>query len=293
MSRILIIEDETVIRRAVKRLLERHGYLVAEAASIEEAEAQHTPNSFDLIISDVRLPGMPGTEIIQRAAPVPVLIMTSYASIRSAVEAMKMGAIDYISKPFDHDELLMLVDRTIKQDRNQRQQAVLKDEVEKSYPVKGMVGECAEMQEVFKRIDKVAPTDATVLILENRVQARSWPPGPCMRRVYADNPPSLFLIALPYRITRLSRNSLVSPAKGNSEQVAYSLKPMGGPFFSTRSASSPSQPRPAFYGCYRAMNMAPVTTQCCNPISVSSPPPTGTFDNWCSSRDFAAISTSG
>jgi DNA-binding NtrC family response regulator len=165
MSRVLIIEDETVIRRAVKRLLERHDYLVAEAGSIEEAEEKHTLSSFDLIISDVRLPGMPGTEIIQRAAPVPVLIMTSYASIRSAVEAMKMGAIDYISKPFDHDELLMLVDRTIKQDRTQRQQAVLKDEVEKSYPVKGMVGECPDMQEVFNRIEKVAPTDATVLIL--------------------------------------------------------------------------------------------------------------------------------
>ncbi|MCU7812704.1 MAG: response regulator, partial [Candidatus Thiodiazotropha sp. (ex Notomyrtea botanica)] len=165
MSRILIIEDETVIRRAVKRLLERHGYQVSEAGSIEEAEAEHSPKSFDLIISDVRLPGLPGTEIITLAAPVPVLIMTSYASIRSAVDAMKMGAIDYIAKPFDHDELLMLVERTIKQDRSQRQQEVLKSEVEKSYPVKGMVGKCPAMCEVFNRINKVAPTDATVLIL--------------------------------------------------------------------------------------------------------------------------------
>ncbi|MCU7843366.1 MAG: sigma-54 dependent transcriptional regulator [Candidatus Thiodiazotropha sp. (ex Monitilora ramsayi)] len=165
MNRVLIIEDETVIRRAVKRLLERHDYVVAEAGSIEEAETEHTPNGFDLIISDVRLPGLPGTEIIKRAAPVPVLIMTSYASIRSAVDAMKMGAVDYISKPFDHEELLMLVDRTIKQDRSQRQQAVLKSEVEKSYPVKGMVGECSAMCDVFNRINKVAPTDATVLIL--------------------------------------------------------------------------------------------------------------------------------
>ncbi|MCU7797218.1 MAG: sigma-54 dependent transcriptional regulator [Candidatus Thiodiazotropha sp. (ex Semelilucina semeliformis)] len=165
MSRILIIEDETVIRRAVKRLLERHGYQVSEAGSIEEAEAEHSPKSFDLIISDVRLPGLPGTEIINLAAPVPVLIMTSYASIRSAVDAMKMGAIDYIAKPFDHDELLILVERTIKQDLSQRQQEVLKSEVEKSYPVKGMVGECPAMCEVFNRINKVAPTDATVLIL--------------------------------------------------------------------------------------------------------------------------------
>jgi DNA-binding NtrC family response regulator len=165
MSRVLVIEDETVIRRAVKRLLERNDYLVAEAGSIEEAESEHTLHDFDLIISDVRLPGAPGTEIISRAAPVPVLIMTSYASIRSAVDAMKLGAIDYISKPFDHDELLMLVERTIKQDRDQRQHAAMKSELEQRYPVKGMVGECPAMCEVFSRIEKVAPTDATVLIL--------------------------------------------------------------------------------------------------------------------------------
>jgi DNA-binding NtrC family response regulator len=165
MSRILVIEDETVIRRAVKRLLERNDYLIAEAGSIEEAESAHHLPDFDLIISDVRLPGAPGTEIISRAAPVPVLIMTSYASIRSAVDAMKMGAIDYISKPFDHDELLMLVERTIKQDRKQRQHAAMKSELEQRYPVKGMVGECPAMGDLFRRIDKVAPTDATVLIL--------------------------------------------------------------------------------------------------------------------------------
>jgi len=165
MSRVLVIEDETVIRRAVKRLLERNGYLVAEAGSIEEAESNLNLTDFDLIISDVRLPGAPGTEIIERAAPVPVLIMTSYASIRSAVDAMKLGAVDYISKPFDHDELLMLVERTIKHDRSRRQQAAMKTELEKSYPVRGMVGECPAMYDVFRRIDKVAPTDATVLIL--------------------------------------------------------------------------------------------------------------------------------
>ncbi|MCU7814208.1 MAG: sigma-54 dependent transcriptional regulator [Candidatus Thiodiazotropha sp. (ex Rostrolucina anterorostrata)] len=164
MNQILIIEDEEVIRRAVKRLLERHGYQIAEAGSVEEAQ-KHPLTSFDLIISDVRLPGVPGTQIIELASPVPVLIMTSYASIRSAVDAMKLGAIDYIAKPFDHDELLMVVERIIKQDRQLRQQEILKSEVEKSYPVRGMVGECPAMIDVFRRIDKVAPTDATVLIL--------------------------------------------------------------------------------------------------------------------------------
>ena len=164
MNQILIIEDEEVIRRAVKRLLERNGYQVDEAGSVEEAKQQPLTN-YDLIISDVRLPGAPGTEVIDLAAPTPVLIMTSYASIRSAVDAMKLGAIDYIAKPFDHDELLMVAKRIIQQDRQFRQQEILKSEVEKSYPVSGMIGECPAMVDVFRRIDKVAPTDATVLIL--------------------------------------------------------------------------------------------------------------------------------
>ena len=165
MSHILIIEDERVIRKAVKRLLERNGFRITEAASVEEAQANHELQLFDLIIADVRLPGLSGTEIIQPAAPVPVLIMTSYASIRSAVEAMKLGAIDYIAKPFEHDELIMLVERTLKQSRQHRQQEALKSDLAKNYPVSGMVGRCPAMLKVMERIEKVAPTEATVLIL--------------------------------------------------------------------------------------------------------------------------------
>jgi DNA-binding NtrC family response regulator len=165
MNRILIIEDEEVIRSAVRRLLEKSGYQVMEADSVEQAESLYQLQGFNLIISDVRLPGAPGTDIIVKAEGVPVLIMTSYASVRSAVDAMKLGAVDYITKPFDHEELLLLVQRTLEQSRQQRQQAVLKSHMEQSYPVKGMVGQCPAMQEVCARIEKVAPTDATVLIL--------------------------------------------------------------------------------------------------------------------------------
>lgn len=165
MSRILIIEDETVIRGALRRLLERHDYEVAEASSVHEATDKHDVADFDLIIADLRLPGEPGTGIIGHAPGVPVLIMTSYASVRSAVESMQLGAVDYIAKPFDHDELLLTIERTLKQYRLARQNKVLKEELSKEYPVAGMIGRCAQMQEVFQRIRKVAPTDATVLIL--------------------------------------------------------------------------------------------------------------------------------
>ncbi|MFA5530747.1 MAG: sigma-54 dependent transcriptional regulator [Thiohalomonadaceae bacterium] len=165
MNRILIVEDEKVIRSALRRLLERSGYEVAEAGAVAEALGQHEITGFDLVITDLRLPGAPGTDLIGHAGDVPVLIMTSYASVRSAVESMQLGAVDYIAKPFDHDELLMTVERVLKQRRLARQNEVLKQDLSREYPVAGMIGRCPAMQEVFARIRKVAPTDATVLIL--------------------------------------------------------------------------------------------------------------------------------
>ena len=94
MHNILVVEDETVIRTALRRLLERNGYTVKEAGSVQEAESEHELAEFDLVISDLRLPGAPGTDLIRKAEDVPVLIMTSYASLRSAVDSMRMGAVD-------------------------------------------------------------------------------------------------------------------------------------------------------------------------------------------------------
>jgi DNA-binding NtrC family response regulator len=164
MTRILIVEDEKVIRSALRRLLERKGYEVTEAGAVDEALV-HDIGGFDLVISDLRLPGAPGTDIIAHAQEVPVLIMTSYASVRSAVESMQLGATDYIAKPFDHDDLLITVERVLKQRRLARQNEVLKQDLSRTYPVGGMIGHCPAMQEVFARIRKVAPTDTTVLIL--------------------------------------------------------------------------------------------------------------------------------
>ncbi len=164
MSRILIVEDEAVIRQALVRLLERHRYDVEEAGSVAEAETRFNYADFDLIISDLRLPGAPGTDIIERAEGVPVLIMTSYASVRSAVESMKLGAADYIAKPFDHEEMAMNVARILRQNTLERQSRALKSDLERNYPVSHMIGECPEMRAVAERIRKVAPTDISVLV---------------------------------------------------------------------------------------------------------------------------------
>ena len=165
MTRILIVEDEPVIRGALRQLLERNEYRVDDAGSVGEATDRFDLGVFDLILCDLRLPGAPGTEIIASAGDAPVLIMTSHASVRSAVDAMKLGAENYIAKPFDHDELLVLIRRILKQSQMSRQREVLKQQVEENYPVSGMVGSCPAMHDIFTRINKVAPTPTTVLIL--------------------------------------------------------------------------------------------------------------------------------
>ncbi|WP_290648857.1 sigma-54 dependent transcriptional regulator [Aquisalimonas sp.] len=165
MAYILIIEDEKVIRQALRRLLEKRQHSVAEADSVEAARRQSELTEFDLIIADLRLPGVAGTAVLECAPRVPTIIMTSYASVRSAVEAMKLGALDYIAKPFDNDELLLTVQRALKENRMQRQNAALKADLNRDYPVAGIVGNCKAMRDVFDRIARVAPTTTTVLIL--------------------------------------------------------------------------------------------------------------------------------
>jgi len=166
MSHILVVEDEAIIRNAVRRLLTRHNHEVTEADSVDAAKALDL-TSYDMIISDLRLPGGHGTDLIELAGKVPVLIMTSYASLRSAVDAMKLGAVDYIAKPFDHDEMIQAVERILAM-RTETTEAVADPHDDLPEPVPssktGIIGSCEPMQLLFRKIAKVAPTDATVLI---------------------------------------------------------------------------------------------------------------------------------
>ncbi|MEX2468475.1 MAG: sigma-54 dependent transcriptional regulator [Pseudohongiellaceae bacterium] len=161
MNQVLVVEDEAVIRSALKRLLERHDFKVSEAGSVRESLENHELDDFDVIISDLRLPGAPGTDLI-KATSSPVLIMTSYSSIRSAIDSMKMGAVDYIAKPFEHSELIQTVNKVIRE--HPRLQKTEKPKIEFEPPLHGMIGSCPHMLELFRRIRKVAQTNSTVLI---------------------------------------------------------------------------------------------------------------------------------
>ncbi|HDP89952.1 MAG TPA: sigma-54-dependent Fis family transcriptional regulator [Thioalkalivibrio sp.] len=164
MNRILVIDDEEIIRNGLARLLGREGYTVDTAGSLQEARAALAVRGYALALCDLRLPDGEGTELLAEAGDLPVVIMTSYASVRSAVDAMKQGAVDYIAKPFDHDEVLLLVARSLKQRRLEEENARLRSDLEATWPVGGMIGESAAMQRVFSWVDKIADTDATVLI---------------------------------------------------------------------------------------------------------------------------------
>ncbi len=164
MSRILIVEDEVIIRSELRRLLLRHGYQVSEAATVAEARSLG-PSGFDLVISDLRLPESSGTALLADVGDTPVLIMTAFATVKSAVEAMKVGAADYISKPFDPEEMLLLVERLTREGVRARRTRALEMDVEATWQVDGMVARCGPMLEVLDRVRRVAPTGATVLVL--------------------------------------------------------------------------------------------------------------------------------
>jgi len=165
MDKILLVEDEAVIRTAVRRLLERNEYEVTEAGSVAEAR-EHDLNSFQIILSDLRLPGAPGTDLIALTDEVPVLIMTSYASVRSAVDSMKMGAVDYIAKPFDHDDLLASIAAIVERSRAQAAEiAPPRRNSRRGEPqLGGMIGSCKPMLRLYDHIARVAPTDTSVLV---------------------------------------------------------------------------------------------------------------------------------
>ena len=151
-KKILIVEDEVVARTSLKTFLEKKSYNVVEAGSLAEA-LQNNLQDFALIITDLRLPGSAGTDIISHAINVPVLVMTSHASVRSAVDTMKLGAADYIAKPFVHEDLFESITALIEPHST----------ISPLFPE--MLGTCDAMRKLFDRIHKVAPTQTNVLIL--------------------------------------------------------------------------------------------------------------------------------
>jgi len=168
-SRILIAEDEESIRFVLTRALEGRGYRVRAFDEGLPALAALRAGGYDLAIVDIRLPDVSGLDLLSRARDesldVPFLVMTAESTMQNAIEAMKRGAFDYLTKPFDIEEVQLLAERALGLRRLSLMVENLKDEMRPQYtPGSGLVGKSPAMQEIYKTIGRVAASDATVLL---------------------------------------------------------------------------------------------------------------------------------
>jgi DNA-binding NtrC family response regulator len=167
-SRILIVDDEAVVREGVRRILENDRYTVEACASGRAALDLLQVKDFNMVITDLKMPGMGGLEVLKTIKilqpEIPVIIITGYSTVDTAVDAMKNGAIDYIAKPFTPDQLIEKVDKAFEQKALLLDELYLRKELRDHHGFESFVGESGEMQKVYRRIIQVAPTDSTVII---------------------------------------------------------------------------------------------------------------------------------
>ena len=169
---VLIIDDEPLMRISIADALKAEGCQVKVATTGLEGMDLIRKEPFEIVITDLRLPGMDGLQILQACKEVSpttgVIVITAYGSVETAVEAIKMGAYDYITKPFSMDELLLIVKRLVKVLELEDENRSLREELEGRFSFKGLLGKNDKMREVLEKIKLVAPTDSTVLIVGER-----------------------------------------------------------------------------------------------------------------------------
>jgi two-component system nitrogen regulation response regulator GlnG len=169
-ARILVADDEPAIRWLLERLLRQAGHAVTVVEDGPAAlAAAAAPAPFDVAFLDIRMPGLDGLEVLSRlraASPdTAVIVMTAHGSVRAAVEAMQRGAYDYLAKPFDNDEALLLVARAVQAKALAREVVELRTGIQEVWEFGALVGKSARMQDVYKTIGRIAGTDVTVLLL--------------------------------------------------------------------------------------------------------------------------------
>lgn len=165
---IHVIDDEPIIHEVLSQLLTAEGYEVELSSSGEEALEKHSSASYDLILLDLLMPGLDGIEVLKalkRMDPeAMIIIITAYASVESAIAAMKMGAFDYIQKPFKHEELLLTIKRALEHKNLREENLRLKDELTRKFGFDNLIGKSKPMLKIFELIKAIAPTRSTILI---------------------------------------------------------------------------------------------------------------------------------
>src|SRR5713101_5966474 len=165
---LLLVEDEAPLRQAVAEQLADHGYQVEQADSGEAALARLADFAFDIIVTDLRLPGVDGSAVVEAAVgrypDIIAIVVTGYGTVKDAVEAIKRGASDFVNKPFQIDELLHALDSAIEQRRLKSENAYLRAQLEERYRFEGIIGKSRPMVRLLQLLEMVAPTSSTILI---------------------------------------------------------------------------------------------------------------------------------
>src|SRR6516162_2354109 len=167
-GKILIVDDEAVVRDSLGKWFSSEGYQAQPVACAREALESIQKGEYDVALIDIKMPGMDGMELqarLKEADPeLTVVIMTGYASVDTAVQALKRGAYDYITKPVDPDELSHLVSNALEHKRVRREVVRLRENLQEVSPGTELIGRSPAMKKVTELIEMVAPTEATVLI---------------------------------------------------------------------------------------------------------------------------------
>ena len=167
-SRLLIVDDDTAMREMLASLFRDRDYSVEEAASAAEALEQAGEQCFDVVLSDIRMPGKTGIEMVGelrgRLPETPVVLMTGFGSIDSAVESMRAGAFDYITKPFEPDTVVLTIERALERRALEEENRRLRRAVDQTSSFGDLIGESPAMREIFALVRKVANSSSSVLI---------------------------------------------------------------------------------------------------------------------------------
>jgi two-component system nitrogen regulation response regulator GlnG len=167
-ARILVADDEPAMRWLLDRLLRQAGHAVTVVEDGQAALGAAAAEPVDLAFLDIRMPGLDGLEVLSRLRAqnpeTAVIVMTAHGSVRAAVEAMQRGAYDYLAKPFDNDEVLLLVERALSAKALAREVVELRTGIQEVWEFGALVGKSPRMQEVYKTIGRIAGTDVTVLL---------------------------------------------------------------------------------------------------------------------------------
>src|SRR5436309_8247424 len=165
---LLLVEDEAPLRQAVAEQLADRGYHVEQADSGESAVTRLSEFAFDVIVSDLRLPGMDGAALVQAAVErypdIIAIVITGYGTVKDAVDAIKRGAWDFVNKPFQIDELLHVLESALEQRRLQSENAYLRAQLDERYRFQGIVGKSRPMARLLQLLETIATTSSTILI---------------------------------------------------------------------------------------------------------------------------------